>query len=116
MFQMNTLISNRSVPLNANIGHRLKWYIANTLPIEMDGCMCVCAFERNQWSVQCHSHSSISPLATEIEANPIIFTFCIDCQSLFAKVCRVCELICNRRRDVAALNFNKVLNEPIKAH
>lgn len=45
MFQMNTLISNRAVPLNANIGHLLKWYIARTLPIEMDGCVCACAFE-----------------------------------------------------------------------
>lgn len=112
MFQMNTLISNRSVPLNANMqtenacqcrngtsNTQWKWRI---LFAHRSGY--VCAFEWNQWSVRCRSHSSISPTANGIGAiflwlrlhllQPIL-------EPIFVWACvGLCELICRRRHDV----------------
>lgn len=112
MFQMNTLISNRSVPLNANMqtedacqcrngtsSSQWKWRI---LFAHRSGY--VCAFEWNQWSVRCHSHSSISPTANGIEA--IFFRLRLHLlqpmlEPMFVWACvGLCELICKRRHDV----------------
>lgn len=82
---MNTLISNRSRTCQYSIStyteHTMKW--ANSLLSK------ACSFEQNQWSMRSHFHSSMSPIANEIEVISFVFTFCSMvesvCDSIFTK-------------------------------